>query len=436
MLEALRGLTLRGRALLAAGLTCGVASLLLGLPVLVRFGAVAAALPVITVVLVGRTRYRLGLTRRVSPEIVPAGTPATVSLTVTNDARLSTSVLLLEDQVSYVLGPRPRFTVTGAGRAWRREVSYQVRSDVRGRHVVGPMTVRVCDPLGLVRLGRTFTSTAPLVVTPRVRPLAPHPVGGASAGSGNQRPRSFTSGSAEDVTVRDYRRGDDLRRVHWPSSARTGELMVRREEQPWQQRATVLVDNRAGVHAGRGAASSLEVAVTTAASVAVHLAQRGFAVRLVTARGEEDGIAWHDHVAGTDTRALLEALAVLPTESGSRMATGWLTQPGHDGLVVAVLGALPGEDTGLLRRVRAAAGAGLAVVLDVGTFGPVPPEAATGPEAASLLTAQGWTATTQQAGEPVEQVWDRLAAPGARSARATSAPTASSTAGTTTGGPA
>ena len=75
-------------------------------------------------------------------------------------------------------------------------------------------------------------------------PLPTIPLTGAWTGSGDNRPRAFATGSAEDVTVREYRRGDDLRRVHWRSSARTGELMVRREEQPWQSRATLFLDNR------------------------------------------------------------------------------------------------------------------------------------------------------------------------------------------------
>ena len=155
-------------------------------------------------------------------------------------------MLLLEDHVPYVLGTRPRFVLEGIGHGWRHTVDYQVRSDVRGRFEIGPMSVRVSDPFGLVELGRTFRTTVPLTVTPRTVPLPQIPLGGAWTGSGDNRPRAFAIGSAEDVTVREYRRGDDLRRVHWRSSARVGELMVRREEQPWQSRATLFLDNRAG----------------------------------------------------------------------------------------------------------------------------------------------------------------------------------------------
>ena len=287
MREALSGLTVRGRAFVAAGVTAIVCAIVLGQPSLSRVGVLVLALPLVTALFIGRSRYRLALVRTVNPQLVAAGQPASVSLSLANEGRTPSGVLLLEDHLPYVLGTRPRFVLEGIGHGWRRDVTYQVRSDVRGRFEIGPMTVRVNDPFGLVELGRAFRTTVPLTVTPRTVPLSHIPLGGAWTGSGDNRPRAFAMGSAEDVTVREYRRGDDLRRVHWRSSARVGELMVRREEQPWQSRATLFLDNRVVAHRGQGIASSLEAAVSAAASIAVHLSQRGFTVRLVTAAGED-----------------------------------------------------------------------------------------------------------------------------------------------------
>ena len=90
----------------------------------------------------------------------------------------------------------------------------------------------------MCELARSFTSTDPLVVTPVVENAAR---AAAGRGLGRQRrsprPRSIASAGEDDVVTREYRRGDDLRRIHWRSTARSGELMVRREEQPWQSRA-------------------------------------------------------------------------------------------------------------------------------------------------------------------------------------------------------
>ena len=412
MREALAGLTTRGRAFVAAGVTAVVCAVLLGQPALTRVGVLVTAVPLVTTYVLGRARYRLALVRTVTPQVVPAGQPAQVHLDVTNEGRTPSGVLLLEDRIPYVLGSRPRFVLDGIRHGWRRRVGYQVRSDVRGRFEIGPMTVRVSDPFGMVEVGRAFHSITPLVVTPRVVPLPVVPLEGAWNGSGDNRPRAFAGGSAEDVTVREYRQGDDLRRVHWRSSARMGELMVRREEQPWQQRATVFLDQRIRAHAGQGLASSLEAAVQAAASVVVHLTDRGYAVRLVTASGEEEVPPWHARGGrGSDSLPLLEALAVVQPSDHLRIDTSWMAEHGRGDLVVAVLGAVADTDLAVLRRVHGHASAAVAVVLDVLGWA-----SARGSDrsAAEALAAQGWRTTGWSHGERLDVAWERLGArPGA-----------------------
>ena len=405
MREALSGLTVRGRSFIAAGLTAIVCAVVLGQPALTRVGVLVLALPLVTAVFIGRSRYRLALVRTVSPQLVAAGQPARVSLTLTNEGRTPSGVLLLEDQVPYVLGTRPRFVLEGIGHGWRRHVTYQVRSDVRGHFEIGPMSVRVSDPFGLVELGRSFRATVPLTVTPRTVPLPSIPLGGGWTGSGDNRPRAFAAGSAEDVTVREYRRGDDLRRVHWRSSARVGELMVRREEQPWQSRATLFLDNRQRAHRGQGIASSLEAAVSVAASVAVHLSHRGFAVRLVTASGEDPANEWHQRDSDLNTAPLLEALAVVQSLQTVRIDTSWLGEQSHGGLTVAVLGSIEAMDVPVLRRMQHHTTSAVAIALDVDAWSA--PGAGTG-GATPVLAQQGWRAVSLGPRDRLDTVWQDL----------------------------
>lgn len=423
MREALSGLTVRGRAFLAAGITAIVCAVLLGQPALTRVGVLVVVLPVATALVLGRARYRLALVRTVTPQLVTAGQPAQVNLALTNEGRTPSGVLLLEDHVPYVLGTRPRFVLDGIGHGWRRQVTYQVRSDVRGRFEIGPMTVRVGDAFGLVELGRAFRMTVPLVVTPRTVPLPRIPLGGGWTGSGDNRPRAFAVGSAEDVTVRDYRQGDDLRRVHWPSSARTGELMVRREEQPWQSRATIVLDNRLLSHRGQGIASSLEAAVTAAASVAVHLAHRGFQVRLVTADGVQgtahDTGAWHLRDADLSVRPILEALAVVELDTRPKLDTGWIGEQAQGGLVVAILGGVDQTDAPALRRIVHHTSSTLAIALDVDAW--TGPNAGTG-GATQFLGQSGWRAVTLGPRDRLETVWEELGRTAGRSRSGLAAP--------------
>ncbi|WP_148614685.1 DUF58 domain-containing protein [Nocardioides rubriscoriae] len=412
MREAFSGLTVRGRAFLAAGITAIVCAVLLGQPALTRVGVLVVALPLVTALVLGRSRYRLALVRTVTPQLVVAGQPARVNLALTNEGRTPSGVLLLEDHVPYVLGTRPRFVLDGIGHGWRRQVSYQIRSDVRGRFEIGPMTVRVGDAFGLVELGRAFRMTVPLVVTPRTVPLPAIPLGGGWTGSGDNRPRAFAMGSAEDVTVRDYRQGDDLRRVHWPSSARTGELMVRREEQPWQSRATILIDNRLTAHRGQGIASSLEAAVVAAASVAVHLAHRGFQVRLVTASGEDaggpaGGGQWHLRDADLNARPILEALAVVQLDHRRQIDTSWMGEQAHGGLTVAVVGGLDQSDAPALRRIVHHTTSAMAIALDVDAWSGSQATGGTG-AATPFLARSGWRAVTLGPRDRLESVWEDL----------------------------
>lgn len=411
MREALAGLTVRGRAFIAAGITAIVCAVVLGQPALSRVGVLVSTLPLVTAAVVGRSRYRLALVRTVTPQVVAAGQPARVTLSLTNEGRTPSGALLLEDHLPYVLGTRPRFVLEGIGHGWSREVTYQVRSDVRGRFEIGPMSVRVGDPFGMVELGRSFRTTVPLTVTPRIVPLPAIALGGAWTGSGDNRPRAFATGSAEDVTVREYRRGDDLRRVHWRSSARVGELMVRREEQPWQSRATLFLDNRLRAHRGQGIASSLEAAVSAAASIAVHLSQRGFTVRLVTAAGEETSSAWHYRGADLNTGPLLESLAVVSPLHRAQLDTGWLGEVGHGGLTVAVFGALEPTDLPVVRRMQLHAGTAAAIAVDVDAWTRGDVTASTTP---ALLAQQGWRAVTLGPRDRLDGVWQELGRSAAR----------------------
>ncbi len=407
MREALSALTLRGRAFLAAGIAIIAAAIVVGHSSLVRIGVLIAVLPLLTAWWVARSRYRLALTRTVTPQTVAAGQPATVALTVSNDARAPTGVLLLEERLPYVLGTRPRFVLDGLGQGWRRHVKYEVRSELRGQFDIGPMAVRVTDPFGLVELGRTFHATTRLTVTPRIVTLPSIPLGGAWTGSGDNRPRAFALGSAEDVTVREYRRGDDLRRVHWRSSARVGELMVRREEQPWQSRATVFLDNRGTSHKGQGAASSLEGAVSAAASVLVHLTHHGYAVRLVTASGDSHETQWHSQSADAGTMPLLQALASVQLDHSPAPDTQWLAEPGHGGLILGVFGGLDDSDFTFLRRLQHHASSSLAIALDVAAWAPHLP-ASPGKRSQTQLTSAGWRSVTLGPRDRLDVAWQEL----------------------------
>ncbi|MHA6759269.1 DUF58 domain-containing protein [Streptacidiphilus sp. PAMC 29251] len=441
---ALHGLTTRGRSFLAAGITAALCAYLLGQPALLRIALLLAALPLISAVMLMRTRYRVASGRRLTPSRAPAGQEARVHLRVDNVSRVPTGLLMLEDKVPYVLGPRPRFVLDRVEPRGHREVSYRVRSDLRGRYPLGPLQLRLGDPFGLCELTRSFTAADVLTVVPQVQALAPVRLSGEWTGYGDSHSRAVALAGEDDVVPREYRHGDDLRRVHWRSTAKYGELMVRREEQPLRSRATVLLDTRTVGHRGSGPASSFEWAVSAAASVSLHLLERGYAVRLLTDTGDAvtgPGGSGRGAASAEASGLLLDTLAMVqPSDGQSLVRAEEVLRLGGEGLVVALLGTLDDEQLAELSRLRRRTAAAVAILLDSASWSLVrggQNAAATGqggadqaagrPESATelqlrLLREAGWTVLTARSGDSLPELWqqaDRAAAapaPGSYSA--------------------
>ncbi len=114
---ALSGLTTRGRSFLAAGVAAAVCAYVLGQADLLRVGLLLAVLPLICVLVLHRTRYRVATSRLLTPQRVETGTEARVRLRMENVSKLPTGLLMLQDHVPYMLGSRPVSSSTGSRRA-------------------------------------------------------------------------------------------------------------------------------------------------------------------------------------------------------------------------------------------------------------------------------------------------------------------------------
>ncbi|MFB6790990.1 DUF58 domain-containing protein [Streptomyces olivaceus] len=416
---ALAGLTTRGRSFLAAGVAAAVCAYVLGQSDLLRVGLLLGVLPLVCAAVLYRTRYRVAGSRRLSPGRVSAGSEARVHLRVDNVSRLPTGLLMLQDRVPYVLGPRPRFVLDRVEPGGRREVSYRVRSDVRGRYPLGPLQLRLTDPFGLCELTRSFSAHDTLTVIPRVEPLPPVRLSGEAKGYGEGRQRSLALAGDDDVIPRGYRYGDDLRRVHWRSTARYGELMVRREEQPQRARCTVLLDTRVVAYEGAGPDSAFEWAVSGSASVLVHMLERGFSVRLLTGTGDSvpgegaDGFAGASQGTADAAGLMLDFLAVVDQSDDTGLSPAYdALRGGTDGLLVAFFGDLDEEQAAVAARMRQRSGGAVAFVLDSAAWMREPADVA-GPldrseERLRMLREAGWTAVLVPHGATPEEMW-RLA---------------------------
>ncbi|WIB13300.1 DUF58 domain-containing protein [Curtobacterium sp. MCPF17_052] len=101
----------------------------------------------------------------------------------------------------------------------------------RGRATIGPVTIRVEDPFGLLRIDRPVVPAEEVVVVPGTTPLAALDTGALAGAVSADEGRVGQGGSADDSELRPYRPGDPIRRVHWGQSAKRGVLHVRQTTQ-------------------------------------------------------------------------------------------------------------------------------------------------------------------------------------------------------------
>ncbi|MEV4599713.1 DUF58 domain-containing protein [Amycolatopsis sp. NPDC049253] len=416
MLRALSGLTTRGRCLLAAGIAAAVCSLVLNERDLLRVAVFVVALPLLVAAFISATRLRLGAARALRPERVAVGASGEVHLELWRSGRLPGGEVLLEDGVPYALGSKPRFVVERLPHDRRVLLRYPLQPLLRGIQQVGPLRATITDPFGLCEFERELIGHSRLVVVPRVVALWGLP-GGAGVGAGDDGTVRLHAGQGEpDVIVRHYRTGDDMRKVHWRSTARRDEVMVRVEERPWRGGTTVLVDHRAAAHHGTGPAASLEWAVSFAASVALHLRRSGHRVRLVT----EHGITLADTPGeGGDgyDNVVLDALAGLQPAHQRDVTLGHDPAEGQE--LIAVLGTVSAESVHELARYRPRGVRSLAVLLDTPGWagsGSSDHQAAATKDAAELLRANGWGVVIAGPQTPMPQAWAELCRTGAHRA--------------------
>ncbi|MEH1166535.1 DUF58 domain-containing protein [Micromonospora sp. CPCC 205539] len=257
------GITARGVGLLVAAVVLLGVGFRFAYPELTLLGAAAGA-AVLYAALTAAWRPRLTVARHADPDRVARGEPASMTLTVRNTGRLRSANLLAEDRCGDRTVPVPLLRLR-PGRD--TEVRYDVPTHRRGVVPVGPLRVTRRDPLGLVALARPYGASTPVWVHPRIHPLAAVPTGAGRSLDG--RVDGVPHGSITFDSLREYVVGDELRRVHWRTSARVGELMVRENVDTSLPRLVVLLDNRAAAYPKRvgGVVESFESACEAAASV-------------------------------------------------------------------------------------------------------------------------------------------------------------------------
>jgi len=348
--------TVRGWQAIFFGALTLVAARLIGTTQLYQLAYALAGLFVVALVLGFFFSRGLGYAR-----LIPAGErfvaryPSHVELTFSNASRTRSLGLEVVDH----LPERRRFEVLPVEGIKKQTLRERVVFAERGLYRLGPAEIRTTDPFGLLRFVRRFEARTEVAVYPKVFELAGFPLRGRGAEMAAQGALARRGDEFSDL--REYRRGDDWRHIHWKSVARTGELIVKEFAQNVPQRHTVVLDLH---HPGIGTSGAeVEDAVSAAASVLSHLAQEDLPFRLLCTDKERKTTAF-----GVDDTAYWQTMGLLATAraDGDAEVGAFLDEilcEGCAGLGEGVILVCRSLGKGMVRSVEKLRAAGLFVVV-------------------------------------------------------------------------
>ena len=258
-----------------------------------------------------------------------------VEVTLTAQRRVST--FTLEERVPERLGRPVRVPITSLSAGSEVSHHYALRCQRRGVYQIGPLVAVAGDPLGLTQRETVVAEPFELLVHPRVELVSDRPLTRQYEDPPIRPPVSkpWPSG-LEFYGMRDYSPGDDLRRIVWRASARTGRLMVREAEQGITDQITIMLDADRGTHSrdGEGYSESFEAGVRVAASLAVRHLREGYQVTV-----ETNAAPLTRSLRGAGSQLLvLDALArlELSREPLTTMLLRLVSQPRRDSHMVLV----------------------------------------------------------------------------------------------------
>lgn len=322
------------------GVTSGAVALMvvgwaLGYPTLTIAGAGAVA-AVIGCGLVTFSVPRLEVSRLVEPSRVQRGSPAHGLVAVRNPSRRRSRGCTA---VEFVAGDEVRVEIPALRGGRSISVPYALPTRRRGALSVGPLTITRRDPLGFWQAERPVGGQVTLIVEPRILPIPPRAAGRTRHMEG---PVSDTAPRGTQVfhSLREYTAGDDVRRIHWRSSARTGTLMVREHVDTSLPSTVVVLDIRADRYEG----DEFEEAVDVAASVVAASKNLGFPVRVVTTTGTN--LITRAGQRGQDINDFLAVVQTTPEGGDLRRATTTVVSGRDHDVIVAVSGRVDAVDGG------------------------------------------------------------------------------------------
>ena len=270
-----------------------------------------------------------------------------VTYTLRNTSRVPKFWLEIHNPTSLPGGLPGRALSLGA----LSERSWRVRTALtrRGHFRIEPLQIRTGDPFGFFEASATVGQGITLVVYPRLEPIPLWKLPASNLEGSHSSPERTLQTTPLATTVRPWAPGDSFNRIHWKTTARTGEIQVKEFDLEQTADAWIVLDLERGIHAGRGDESSLEAAVRVAASVADKAIAENRAVGL-TASGHRTVVLPADRGARQHLK-IMQLLAAVEADGAAPLVEVLVGSVGRlrRGMTAVVI--TPSVDPGWVRPV-------------------------------------------------------------------------------------
>ena len=266
------------------------------------------------------TVRRITFTRQLDPGTPTVGEQFEETFTIKRSGWVPAPWVEVRD-LGQVADYQPGRVVSAGGEpvSWRARGAYRKR----GWMTFGPTSVKVQEPFGLFTQERRFKERTSILVYPRIRPIPDLMTTSAQHLGSSPASGAWADYPPETGGVRDYVTGDSYGRIHWPLSAHHNRLMSKTFEQPLTTDIWILLDLDRKVHVGTGEESTVEYAVSLAASMAHQVSSRGREVGLIA--NDARGTFLQPHRAIRQDRLILDYLAIAQADGNTslRQALAW-----------------------------------------------------------------------------------------------------------------
>jgi uncharacterized protein (DUF58 family) len=380
-------MTPRGWLLLGFGFATWAIGRLVGVGELLQVAIGAGTLCAGALVWTRVGRQSLEASRTLSRPWVHRGEPVELTITVRNPNPVPSPQMLISQTF-----PKPQQDLTGLVAGIRprseREITYSFTPPRRGRYRLDALRLTFTDPFGAARISKEINDETIYVVFPAVEPL-PSLLEAVSTRPGSRTRRAPALHGEDFFGIREYEIGDDPRKVHWPSSARTGTLMVREDEAGGRQLVNVFLDDRSSSYK---TSEAFEYNVEAAASIVSLYAKEGFAIRLGRASGPGIPIGR----GSGHYRKLLEELAIVAPGKSRPDVFGVLARGRREGTLVILSGGISGEEAQTIARTVRGHNDVILILA---------PERKVKPPEAAMLVGAGVRLITPAPGESLRAAW-------------------------------